>query len=275
MALEDLPLERTPGTRPGAPRPAPPPSSPKRWVIAGACVVIVLALSALWWISRSQPRAAIPAPTSATNVAVGSNRPKRQPMSLPALDGSDGFLRELVSQLSSHPLIARLIATDGVIRGAVLAVEQIGDGRTPAVPLKVLRPGTRLAVVGGDPGRIDPRSYARWEPATASLLSINPADAAQLYVNLKPLFDDAYRDLGHPGGDFDASIVRAIQMLNDTPTQPPDPELLRRPGYYEHADPALRGIPPVQKQMILIGAGNREKILGWLQRLAAALDLTL
>src|SRR5436190_19359254 len=112
MAFDDLPLEHTPGSAPTGRRPVPPQASPKRWVIAGACVVIVVALFALWWISRAQPRAAIPAPTSATDVAVGSNRPKRQPMSLPSVDASDTLLRELVGQLSRHPLIARLLATD-------------------------------------------------------------------------------------------------------------------------------------------------------------------
>ena len=272
MAFEDLPLDRPSTPSPGS-RPGPPTASATRWVIVSASAVIVVGLLALWWISRAQPRAAMPAPTSATDVAVGSNRPKRQPIALPSLDGSDTLLRELVSQLSRHPLVARLLATDGLVRAAVLAVEQIGDGRTPAVPLKVLRPSSRLTIVGSESGRVDPRSYTRWDPPTASLVSINPSDAAQLYVNLKPLFGDAYRDLGHPGGDFDGSIVRAIQMLEDTPAAAADPELLRRPGYYEHADPALRSIPPVQKQMLLIGTGNRQKILNWLKGLANALDL--
>lgn len=275
MPFDDLPLDRPPAP-PSAPVPPPSADSPKRWVIAGAAIVIIAALLALWWMSRAQPRTAIPAPTQATDVAVGSNRPKRQPIALPTIDASDALLRELVSALSRHPLIARFVATDGIVWAAVLAVEQIGDGRTPAVPLKVLRPSSRLAITGGgETGRVDPRTYARWDSTTASLLSINPADAAQLYVNVKPLFDEAYRDLGHPGGDFDASIVRAIQMLQDTPAVSADPELLRRPGYYEHADPALRALPPVQKQFILIGHDNRQKILGWLKRLATALDLKI
>ena len=274
MAFDDLPLDRptppSPGSRPGAD-----PASPRRWVIVGALAVVGSALLTLWWMSRAQPRTAIPAPTHATDVAVGSNRPKRQPISLPKLDDSDTLLRELVSALSRHPLLARLLAAGGLVRGSALAVEQIGDGRTPAVPLKLLRPSSRLAILGGESGRVDAHTYARWNDATASLVSINPSDAAQLYVNVKPLFDDAYRELGHPGGDFDTSLVRAIQMLADTPTVNADPVLIRRPGYYEHTDSALRSLPPVQKQFILIGTENRQKVLGWLRRLATALDLKI
>jgi hypothetical protein len=251
---------------------AEPPRSPKRWIILGASGVIVVALLALWWMSRSQPKPTAPAPTQATDVAIGSNRPKRQPMTLPSLSASDALLRDLVSALSRHPLVARFLATDGIVRNTVLAVEQIGDGRTPAVPLNVWRPDSRLAV-DGTAGRLDPRTYSRWDPATQSLLSINPRDAAQLYVNVKPLFDEAYRDLGHPNGDFDESIVRALQTLKETPAVTGEPELIRRSGYYEHADPALRALRPVQKQFLLIGPDNRRRVLDWLDQFSKTLDL--
>lgn len=275
MAFDDLPLrDGGPGRAP-VPQAVPPPRSPKRWIILGAGAVIVVALLTLWWMSRSQPRTATPAPTQATDVAVGSNRPKRQPLNLPSLDASDALLRDLVGALSRHPLIARFLATDGIVRSTVLAVEQAGDGRTPAVPLMGFRPDSRLAIAGGSTGRLDPRTYARWEAATNSLTSINPQEAAQLYVNVQPLFDDAYRELGHPNGDFDDSIMRAIGMLQETPEITGEPELVRRPGYYEHVDPALRSLRPVQKQFLLIGPENRGKILDWLGRFARALDLKI
>lgn len=273
MAFDDLPLNRPsplPGERRGDSQ-----ASPARWVVLAAVAIALAALLALFWMSRARPGTVTPTPTTATDVAVGTNRPKRQPLDLPALDTSDTFLREMVATLSRHPLIARLIATDGIVRTTALAIEQIGNGRTPALPLKVLRPSSRLAIVGGETGRIDPRTYARWDAASASLVTINPSDAAQLYVNVKPLFDEAYRELGHPNGDFDASIVRAIEMLNDTPRLTAEPELLRRPGYYEHSDATLRSLPPVQKQFLLIGLDNRQKILAWLKRFATTLDLKI
>lgn len=224
-------------------------------------------------MSRAQPGTATPVATTATDVAVGSNRPKPQPVSLPALDASDSFLRKLVEALSQHPLLAKLLATDSLVRSAALAVVQIGEGRTPFKPLAVMRPESRLAIVGTISGRIDPRTYVRWEGATTALLSVRPADAAQLYVNVKPLFDDAYAELGHPGGNFDDAIVLAIRTLEDTPQPKLDPVLMRRPGYYEHDDPALRALLPVQKQLLLFGTANRQRVMSWLKHLAAALDL--
>jgi hypothetical protein len=274
MAFDDLPLDRSGQPLPPLPQRRPQ-GSPTRWVIVGALLVVVGSVLALWWMSRTELQTATPAPTTATDVVAGSNRPKRQPIELPALDSSDSWLREMVAALSAHPLLTRLLITPELVRSAVLVVEQIGEGRTPAQPLKVLRPTSRLTILGPESGRVDPASYTRWDAATASLTSINPADAAQLYVNAKPIFDQAYRDLGHPNGDFDDSIVRAINVLSATPVVVSDPELLKRPSYFEHTDPALRSLQPVQKELLLIGPVNRQRVMSWLKRVAAALELKI
>lgn len=226
-----------------------------------------------WWLTRQPAIPSTPPPTTATDVAVGGNRPSRQPIELPSLDASDALVRQFVATLSRHPQLARLLATDGLIRAAVLTVEQIGDGRTPASPLKVLKPSTRLVILGADSGRIDPAAYVRWESNVGALTGIPPRDAVQLYVNLKPLFDAAYGDLGHPGGNFDESLTRAITMLMSTPEPAAEPTLLRRAGFFEHADDALRALKPVQKQFLLLGPERRKAVRAWLTSFASSADL--
>src|SRR6185369_269540 len=104
----------------------------------------------------------------------------------------------------------------------------------------------------------DPAAYVRWESNVGALTGIPPRDAVQLYVNLKPLFDTAYADLGHPGGNFDDSLKRAIKMLTSTPEPAEEPLLLRRAGFFEHADAALRALKPVQKEFLLLGPERRK-----------------
>jgi len=286
MALHDFPLERPtvpggPGSLGVPPPPAARPSAPTRWVVLGAVAIIAIAVLGWWWMSRARPDSAIPAPTGTTDVAVSSHRPLRQDIDLPALDASDDALRQMIAKLSQHPLLARFMMTPSIARSAVLAVVQIGDGKTPAVPLASFRPGTRLAIIGNeDSGRIDPASYSRWDSATAALVNINTDELAQVYVNVKLVLDQAYRELGHPNGDFDEALVRAINTLDETPQVPGDPMLLPRPNrsratYYEHNDPALRSLLPVQKQLLLVGPENRRKIMAWLRKLAARLELKI
>src|SRR5262245_19345318 len=134
MAIDDLPLHQPSSSPP--PDPAERSPSSVRWVVLALGGLVASALVTFWWMSRTQPGTAAPAPTTATEVAVGSNRPNRQLINLPPLDGSDSFFADLVSALSRHPAIARLIATPDLVRATTLAVVQVGDGRTPAVPLK-------------------------------------------------------------------------------------------------------------------------------------------
>ncbi|HKW03610.1 MAG TPA: DUF3014 domain-containing protein [Vicinamibacterales bacterium] len=277
MAFDDLPLERSDPAPPGPIVPPPPASSPTRWIVLGAAAIVLGAGLTWWWLSRAQPNTVSPAATTATEAAVPRNRPKSQNWDLPSLDASDSFLRPLVAALSQRPELARLLATQGLIRNATLATVQIGDGKTPASPFAVLRPTSRLSIIGNAPtGKIDPATYTRWDGATAALVSIRPADLAQLYVNLGPLFDQAYIELGHPGGKFDEALVKAIDTLTETPLLDQDPVLVRKqPGFYEHENQTLRTLLPVQKQFLLLGPENRRKIIGWLKDVAGNLDLKI
>lgn len=270
MAFDDLHLDRPP-----VPRQPPARSATSRWVILGAGTVIAGALLALWWMGHAQSPPAPLAPTAATEAARPPSRPLPQPLQLPALMDSDAMLRELFTTLSKHPLLARVAAQRGLVRAATLAVVQIGDGRTPTVPLAALRPTEHVSIEGGAAGRVDPATYARWNGAVRALTSVPAADAAQVYVSVKPLFDEAYRELGYPNGDFDEALVRAIRMLNGTPELSADPVLLKRPAYFEHEDAALRSLPPVQKQLLLMGPDHRRDVLAWLRRFATVLELKI
>lgn len=270
MSFEHVPLDRPP-----VPRRTPGQQSPSRWVILAAGTVIAGGLLALWWLAHAQSPPAPLAPTTASEAARVPTRPQRQPLELPTLPNSDSMLRELVASLSKEPLLARALAPRGIIRAATLAVVQIGDGKTPVVPLAGFRPGTHVTIDGGAEGRVDPSSYTRWNSAIRALTQVNPTDAAQVYVNIKPLFDEAYRELGYPDGNFDEAIVKAIRMLNGTPELEADPILLMRPAYFEHQDAALRSLPPVQKQLLLTGREHRKQVLLWLKQFANALELKI
>ncbi|HUF46383.1 MAG TPA: DUF3014 domain-containing protein [Vicinamibacterales bacterium] len=275
MAYDDLPLEHARAGPDGPGTPSRP--SILRWILVVVVAMATGGLLTFWWMNRTRPEPASPAPIPATDVPITANRPVAAELVLPPLADSDTFLRDLVAALSNHPMLARLLATRDLVRSATLAVVQIGDGKTPASPLSALRPATRVEVAGvpapdSPTGRVNPESYARWNGAVAALVSVDPADAAQFYVNVKSLFDEAHRELGQ-GDDFDAAIVAAILMLAATPEPAGDPLLLRRPGYLEHDDARLRSLRPVQKQFLLVGPDNRRQVLGWLRQVARRLDL--
>ena len=275
MAFDDLPLDR-PDTDPA---PYSPPPEPERgpwlrWAAVGLAGLVLGGLLTFWWMSRSRPTPATAAPSATAAEAATPVRPTPQNLDLPTLIDSDSFIRDLVSALSTHPTLARLLATPSLVRGFTAAVIQIGDGRTPVAWLSGLRPATRLQILGDDSGPVSPVSHAHWTQVVAGLTSVSPTDAAQVYVNVKPLIDEAYTELGRPDGDFDQSILRAVRLLKETPDPPVSPDLVRRPGYFDYQDPALRGLKPVQKQLLLLGPDNRRAVLAWLDAFVRALGLS-
>jgi hypothetical protein len=273
MAFDDLPLSRPPAP---PERRTPPGGSPQaRWLIVAAGAVVAGSLLALWWVSRAQAPPVIPAPASAADAAAKPVRPQRQPLQLPPLDESDAMFREIIGGISRHPLLSRLLATREVVRSITLAVVQIGDGKTPADPLAAVRPAERLDIAGGDRGPVVEPAFARWDAAVRALQSVPARDAAQIYVNVKPLFDAAYRELGFPDGDFDQAIAKAIRVAAATPDAPATAVLLRREGYFEHEDAALQSLAPVQKQLILLGPDRRRQVVAWLTQLAGSLELQI
>jgi hypothetical protein len=271
--MDDRTLKMRPRPPRGSVAPGGSPPSPFRWILLALAAVAVGTVLTLWWLSRAQPDPATPAPTPAADPPLAVSRPRPETLDLPPLADSDPLLRDLVSSLSKHPLLAWLLVSKDLVRTVVLAVVQIGDGVTPVSAFGPLRPQTRLQVQSGPPPRLEPASYRRWDSAVAALTSINTAELAQTYVNLKPLFDQAYRELGHPNGNFDDAIVRAYLTLDATPTITTDPVLIRGRGYFEHEDPSLRALLPAQKQLLLFGPAHRERVMAWFLQLARALDL--
>ena len=101
------------------------------------------------------------------------------PITLPPLDDSDGMVRELVKQLSSHPRVAAWLATDDLIRNFTVVVVNVAEGSTPAAQLQALRPSSRFRIVGRNGNQqIDPRSYERFDALADAAASLDPAGSA-------------------------------------------------------------------------------------------------
>ena len=64
----------------------------------------------------------------------------------------------MAAALSHHPLVAQLLATKDLMCTTALVVQQIGDGRTPVDPLTVLRPATRVTILGDESGKLSIRT---------------------------------------------------------------------------------------------------------------------
>ena len=68
---------------------------------------------------------------------------------------------------------------------------------------------------------------------------------------------DGYRELGHPDGNFDQTLERAIIELLKTPVVDGDVALASKSVAYEFADPRLQSLSSAQRQFLRMGPAQR------------------
>ena len=235
---------------------APEPRSRWPWYVALALVLVLVGGWAYW---RYAARDEAPPPPPAVAPAVRPEEPApvvQEEVDLPALVESDAWLREVVGQLSEHPSLVTWLLNEDLIRRFVATVDNLAEGVSPRTHVGFLRPGGSFQAVEAAGGlRVDEASYRRYDVLTAVLTSLHVDGTAQVYRNLKPLLDEAYRDLGYPDGDFDDVAARALARLLDTPAFG-DLEVERFATSFKYVDPRLEGLNEAQKHFLRLGPRN-------------------
>ncbi len=267
---DQRPLERTPTTTFGGRSPGDgPPLVPI--AIGGAAIVALLGAGA-WWLSRT------PAPTNTTPAAVtATEAPITAPepvVTLPPLDEMDAFLRPLLQALSSRPELVRWLATDDLVRQLAAAIDKASQGDNPAGGFMELAPRLRLAVTGsGNRRTIDPAGYRRYDGLVTTVTTIDASAIAKIYKTIRPRLHEAYQNMGHPGGNIDAAVQQALDLLLDTPMVKGPVRLVAGAGArWAYADPDLEALTPTQKQLVRMGPAHTDRMLVWLRALQVGLE---
>ena len=240
-----------------------------------AIALVVCLAGGAWWMSRPAPPAdnASPKAVAATDVPIDKLSPPPPPVNLPPLDRMDGFLRPLLSALSSRPELARWVATDDLVRQLATAIDQAAVGGSPARDFKVIAPSSPLVPsTRGGRRAIDPASYRRYDGLVQTITSIDASNVAKIYKTIRPRLNEAYRAMGNPTGDVDRALAQTFDILLDTPLVK-DPILLVEGdgGLWAYADGELEELRPTQKQLLRMGSANVDRMLVWLRALQAAL----
>lgn len=241
--------------------------------IIAAALVLLLAAGA-WWMSRPSPAPANATPAAAvtaTDVPVEKAAP---PVDLPPLEQMDGFLRPLLAALSSRPELARWLATDDLVRQLAAAIDQASAGGSPARDFKVIAPSSRFVAAGrGAQRTIDPVSYQRYDGLVETVTSIDASKVAQIYRTIRPRLNEAYRGMGHPEGNVDAALDRAINILLDTPAiKDPVAVTVGSAGGWAYANEDLEDLAPTQKQLLRMGPAHADAVKVWLRALRQAIQ---
>lgn len=203
--------------------------------------------------------------------AAGKEGTEATALNMP-LDQSDDPVRKVVAELSSNPTFAGWLKNKDLIRKFVAAVDNIANGLSPRPQLDFFALGEKFKVIDrGGRAVLDPGDYERYNIVADVLDTVSTSGAARLYKDFRPLFRQAYRELGYPKEDFNQTLLRAIIEILKTPVVEDPIALEKKVTTYTMVDPALENLNPPQKHMLRMGPENVQLIQAKLREIALAL----
>jgi hypothetical protein len=246
-------------------------------IAVGVGVVLVGGLVGLFllWRGISEPQLmeapATPTPLPlATPAPVVEDRP-------PLLQGvtlasSDAIVRDLARGLSSHPRFVAWLASEDLVRRAVASVENIANGKSPRAHLGFLAPkeGFKVLEKRGD-YVTDPASYERYNLVAGIFAALDSQGLVELYRQLKPLIDEAYREIAPPERRFELALQRAIDHLQAVPVPERELYLKEKVVTYVYIDERLEALSDAQRHLLRMGPNNVEVIKRKLSEIEALL----
>ncbi len=264
--------------------------SPKSFGLGFAALVVavagIVATVYLQFIRERNPEVALIEPANVdpvTDIPLVSEDlppplielPREEPQAsdLPGLDESDEAFAGWLTELFGARTVAELIVPERLIRNIVVTVDNLPRQQL-APQQRPLRPTPGAFMTAGEEEElvIAPENYERYAAVMALVRGTDPRVPAALYSRFRPLFQQAYEELGYPSRSFQQRLVEVIDHLLATP-EIADPIRLVQPSVaYRYADRQIESLSAGQKLLIRMGPDNARTIKEKLRELRAELD---
>lgn len=253
------------------------------WAIWAAGVLVAITATIFFYQRMgSEPPASEPVTVAEAAVEPGPEESAEAepdeppPPPLPALAESDALLRGLLEALTSNPALTAFFVDEGLVRRGVVILVNVAEGDDPTRHVRHLVPEEKFAVVRrGAQLYIDRESYGRYDGLAEGFASLDAAGTAELYRRIKPLVDEAHRELGYLDQPFETTLATALQKLADVPVIEGSIAVYPVSVNYQYEDPRLAKLDPAQRLLLRMGPRNVEKIQAKLRELADAFGISL
>jgi hypothetical protein len=246
----------------------------------GFLIVAVLAVAAAavyWFVLREKPAPApvpVVAPTAPATTAPAPPVARVESVSppLPPLAESDAEILQALAQLLGSGAEGWLLRP-GVVHRIVATVDNLPGDKVPQQVMPVRPPGGSFTTADEDGRRIiSPANAARYGRYVNLVAQLDIAQLVATYRRYYPLFQQSYRELGYPKGEFNDRLVETIDDLLEAPQPQPPVALVSPRAMYEYADADLQEASAGQKIMIRLGPENEARVKVKLRQLRRALD---
>ena len=185
---------------------------------------------------------------------------------LPEVGQSDKLMTGVLSKLFQKQDVDRFFIIDHFVERFVTMVDSLTSSQLPQTHRAVTSP-PGVFIVDESSGQLftTANNHQRYEPLIKSLEALNHHDLIAVYVQLYPLFQKAYNQLGYPDAYFNDRVVEVIDHLLATPKVSEPIELVRPKYYYQFANPQLESLSSGQKILLRMGPENAARLTALLK----------
>jgi hypothetical protein len=253
-----------------------------KWIALVVVGIIVIGLGGYYLFSGKPAKGPLSAtePSKSETPAPApkpSLEPAKEPLpaARPSLAESDDWVRQKGQALSSEPGWTQWLANKNLIRRLTAAVVNISEGKSPRKHLSFLGPQKPFSALKKEGSLyLDPQTYDRYNLIAEIVSRMDTVKTVGVFKEFNPLFQDAYRELGYPQGEFQAVLIHAIKELLLAPVVEGDIRIKEAVLSYWVVDDKIEDLSEAQKHLLRMGPQNTRKIQKKLREMALLLGAT-
>jgi hypothetical protein len=188
-------------------------------------------------------------PSKTAEVMIHHNR-----ITLPYLANSDKFVFDAINSLIQNHSLIKLFYAERIIRDIVITMINLTQPRVPVKDMPFKPPtGNFITYSLGDQLVISPDNKQRYINYIKIAEAVDTKQLVDLYIELYPLLQQQYKELGYPNQKFNELLIKTIDDLLDAPDIKDPIHLLQPIYFYKFEDVDLEDLSIGQKIMIRLG----------------------
>lgn len=180
---------------------------------------------------------------------------------LPTIEQSDDWLKERLPSITWRKELLKLVIDDDMIRRFVVFTDNFSQGVIAYEHSPLIKPTASFTAreinENGDVIiKWDQTSSRRFGLYVDLLRSVDSETLVSWYFELKPLVDEAYRELGYPEENFTDILQDAISKVLDMEFPKERLELVRPSVMYQYKNEDIESLDDADKLMLRLGKEN-------------------
>ena len=260
---------------------------PSSWGLVSVIIIVIIALSVWLYTSESTPPQKVEVEEEIVEVVIEEAplpevvvpeiitpeveevvelEPIIEPVEvnpLPPLNESDVWVREQLPSLTWRKELLKLVIDDDMIRRLVVFTDNFAQGTLAYKYSPLVSPNVGFSAKDK---QIDESNQAHWtwdaqseKRFTSYIELLRSMDSDKLvdwYIEIKPLLNEAYAELGYPEDDFTETVQAGIARVLDAEMPKEELKIVRPSVMYKYEDEEIEALDDVDKLLLRLGKEN-------------------